>query len=113
MKRDQLQAIIGSLDTGTLIKMLQVAGIHVANPEDDSLSGLAMGQEQGGSQMEPWNTQKVNVAETSRPPIHTRDFTVVQPKPVQRQIPGMNPGMGQEGAAPQQQGTLQNYIIGQ
>ena len=111
MKRDQLTAMISALDTGTLIKMLQVAGIHVANPEDDSLSGLAVGQ--GESQMEPWNTQKVNVAETSRPPIHTRDFTVVQPKPVQRQIPGMNPGMGQEGAAPQQQGTLQNYIIGQ
>ena len=108
MQRNQLEAIVASLDTGTLIKMLQVAGVHVQPPHDAStMDALSMQDEK----ITPWNDVKVGVGETSRPPIHNRDFMVVAPtpRPTQRQIPGMGPNPVEE---PYMQQAQQNYIIG-
>lgn len=64
MQREQLEQIVKSLDTGTLIDMLRVAGINFGPQQQADL------EDQGGDKIEPWNEMKISIPRTSRPQIN-------------------------------------------
>ena len=51
IQREQIESIVKSLDTGTLIDMLKVAGIHIDGGQDsgEALLDAAVASAQSGS----------------------------------------------------------------
>jgi hypothetical protein len=64
MQREQMEAIIKSLDTESLQKMLSVVGINVQPMPGEELIDAAE-----GSKMESWNDTRVPISRSQRPPI--------------------------------------------
>ena len=67
IQREQIESIVKSLDTGTLIDMLKVAGIHIDAGQD---SGEQLLDAASQDKIEPWNDVKVDVPASQRGPIN-------------------------------------------
>jgi hypothetical protein len=68
MQREQIENIIGSLDTESLIKMLNVVGIQINPEEVDDANELQAENEKPTS----WNDLRVDVGQKQeRPPLHS------------------------------------------
>ncbi len=83
IQREQLEAIVKSLDTGTLVKFLQQQGIQVdAQPSSAELMVQA-----AQDKPESWNEMKVDVPTTQRGPINDpASYMAQQPQAQQTPI---------------------------
>lgn len=84
IQREQIESIVKSLDTGTLVEMLKVAGIHLAGDEEGN-SAEQMIEAAGQDKIEPWNDRKVDIEQSVRGPINDpATYMAQQPQQMQR-----------------------------
>jgi len=100
MDRAQLETIVKSMDTGTLVDMLRTQGIHIQQVAGEDGMGQDMGGEKTGGEIEPFSEIKIPMKSEQRPPIndpstYLRDEGQSQamrrPDYIQRQAPDMEP----------------------
>lgn len=65
MDREQLINMLGSMDTGSLIKMLATQGVKIEDPGCD----MDMDEDDSGSKVADWNTREVQVGSDERPKL--------------------------------------------
>ena len=81
--RDAIEAIVKSLDTGTLVNMLAAKGIHIGQPADGQESPLYSTDKEENSQ--GWNNIKIELDKKEKPPIHSPE-AYLKPKVVEQQM---------------------------
>lgn len=82
ISRDQLVAIISSLDTGSLIDMLAAKGIKLADPQ-----AVLDADEGGQSALESWNQRTIPVKQDARPSLMDKNYLDVEQPKAQVQRP--------------------------